>query len=85
MTVATRLQAKFKAISVQSHRFTPDEDPWSQNITLDPVYSSDASTENGQFWAATPAGRISLTITNPSAFNSFVEGQEYYVTFEPAS
>lgn len=42
------------------------------------------SEENKSFWNATPAGSISLSITNPEAVNQFEVGKEYYVDFTPA-
>jgi hypothetical protein len=42
------------------------------------------SEENKTFWKYTPAGSISLSITNPDAVNQFEAGKEYYVDFTPA-
>ena len=49
------------------------------NVTLQPVY--EGSEENKTFWNYTPAGLITMTITNPAASNSFEVGKEYYVDF----
>lgn len=42
------------------------------------------SEENKAFWNATPAGSISLSISNPAALDKFEAGEEYYVDFTPA-
>lgn len=41
------------------------------------------SEENKTFWKYTPAGSISLSITNPDAVSQFEAGKEYYVDFTP--
>lgn len=48
-------------------------------VELVPDY---AQGKNAEWSAATPAGVIRLTITNPAAFAQFVVGQGYTVTFE---
>jgi hypothetical protein len=58
---------------------------WSNNdgvVALNAV--TDGSEENKTFWKYTPSGQISMTISNPAAFNHFVPGKEYYVDFTPA-
>lgn len=32
----------------------------------------------------TPNGQVTLSITNPAAFELFIPGKNYYVTFDPA-
>lgn len=46
-------------------------------LVLEPVTAG--SEENRQFWAATPAGVLDLTITNKSAAAVFEQGAEYYL------
>lgn len=54
-------------------------------VNLAPVYApKDANCENSQFWQATPNGQCWMQINNPAAFDYFVEGQEYYLTFDRA-
>ena len=53
------------------------------NLTFYPV--ADGSKENKEFFNATPAGQISLSIVNPAASKQFEEGKEYYVDFTPAA
>lgn len=43
-----------------------------------------ATDENKAFFAATPAAKIEMTITNPDAAETFELGKEYYVDFSPA-
>lgn len=51
-------------------------------VVLNPVYSG--CEENKTFWEHTPAGTITLTITNTAARDQFEPGKEYYVDFTPA-
>jgi hypothetical protein len=58
--------------------------PIQVDVTLTPVYSDDPEHENHAYWDATPTGHIALGISNPLAFDAFVEGAEYYVDFTKA-
>jgi hypothetical protein len=51
-------------------------------VDMSPVMTG--SEENKSFSTYTPSGKISLTITNPEAFNQFEPTKEYYITFEKA-
>jgi hypothetical protein len=53
-----------------------------RKVTLNPVYDSNPASPNFRWSDATPSGEITLTITNPSAFNQFTEGQHYFADFE---
>lgn len=53
-------------------------------IRLEPVYSSDPASENGQFYKWTPAGAIGLSLVSESTAANFKVGAEYYVDFTPA-
>lgn len=53
------------------------------NLAFWPVV--DGSPENKQFFAATPAGSISLSVVNRDAANRIEAGQEYYIDFSPAN
>lgn len=46
---------------------------------------TDTSGDNETFWRATPAGHLTMTITNPASFGVFSPGQEFYLDFTPAS
>ncbi|KUP22419.1 hypothetical protein [Paenibacillus sp. DMB5] len=52
-------------------------------VVMTPVYSG--SEENKAFWEYTPAGSITLTITNEAARDQFQPGEEYFVDFTPAA
>jgi len=51
-------------------------------VQLTAVYSG--SAENREFFEATPAGSIQLSVVSPSTRGHFVPGKEYYVDFTPA-
>ena len=59
--------------------FLADKDPQNQSITMFAVTAG--SPENDQFFAATPAGTVSMNFLNPKAFNFFEKGKDYYVDF----
>ena len=69
--------AKFK-VSRNSPMGDPDA-PWAHEVELTPDYSGD---RNKDWSAATPSGMCRLTITNPSAYGQFKEGQAFTLTFE---
>lgn len=54
------------------------------NVTLLAVTDGAPESENHQFWAATPAGRVELWTVNPAAWDQFAVGAEFYVDFTPA-
>lgn len=37
------------------------------------------SEENKAYWGATPAGHLTLTVTNSAAFEEFRDGDEFYL------
>ncbi|MEH2374022.1 hypothetical protein [Nostoc sp.] len=53
-------------------------------VILHPVTTNPPSEENLTFWKATPAGQITLQITNPKASAQFCVGCDYYVDFTAA-
>ncbi|MEH2188319.1 MAG: hypothetical protein V7K64_19425 [Nostoc sp.] len=53
-------------------------------VILTPVTSNPPNEENLTFWQATPAGNITLQITNPAASAQFSVGTDYYVDFTVA-
>lgn len=54
-----------------------------QTIVLNPVYSTEAESENGKFYAYTPAGKIELGTVNAEAAKEFALDQEFFVDFTP--
>jgi len=53
-------------------------------VKLKPVYDTTPGHENHRFWDATPSGELSMTISNPSAFNQIEAGVEYFVEIRRA-
>ncbi len=58
------------------------KDDKTGQISFSPVYTG--SDENKEFFQSTPGGTISFYCVNPPAFNSFTQGEEYYIDFTPA-
>lgn len=72
------VRAKFECIGIQEQ---PEAE--GKTITLVPVI--DGSEENKSFSKYTPAGNLSLTISNETpAANFFEAGKEYYLDFSLA-
>jgi hypothetical protein len=53
------------------------------DVVLSPVLAT--TEENLAFWEATPAGQISLQITNPKAAAQFEVGTDFYIDFTPVT
>lgn len=75
------IRAKFKVVSVTRSA------GWNgikevHTIRLQPVTSG--STENAQFYAATPGGSIELCVVNEATGNQFEIGGDYYIDFSRA-
>jgi hypothetical protein len=51
-------------------------------VRLNPVYANREDHPNHHFWKATPTGSMEMQINNPSAFDAFVHGKKYLLTFE---
>lgn len=74
------LRAKFVVTQiVRTHNFDGEQ------VTMQPVYSSDPASENHQFWKASPNGELRLGITNPVAVGKLELGREYYIDLTPAT
>jgi hypothetical protein len=83
------VRAKFKVHSITSTLTRVNQagqtvEKELQTINLSPVYDNDPESENGKFYAYTPAGKIELGTVNADAAKDFELGKEMYVTFEPA-
>ncbi|UQN10383.1 hypothetical protein [Deinococcus sp. QL22] len=74
-----KTRAKFFCSSVTLHSSDPSH---GKSVKLHPVNSG--SEENKEFWKYTPAGEITMTISNPDAAKMFEPGKEFYVDFTPA-
>lgn len=66
------IRAKMKCCKVQ-------REGECEYVKLQPVYSEDPASENHQWAKYTPAGELTLTITNASAQGQIEEGKEYFV------
>lgn len=53
-----------------------------RQVFLNPVYSSDKSSPNYSWSQYTPSGKLEMTITNPTAYEQFVPGKVFLMTFE---
>jgi hypothetical protein len=62
---------------------TLNHETQTATVILTPVTNS-ATEENLTFWKYTPAGNITLEITNPAASSQFAVGTDYYVEFTAA-
>ncbi|MCC5599960.1 hypothetical protein [Nostoc favosum] len=63
---------------------TLDHETQIATVILAPVTTNPPNEENLTFWEATPAGNITLQITNPAAWSQFSVGTSYYVDFTAA-
>lgn len=53
-----------------------------RQVKLRAVYSPDKSSPNYSWSQATPCGEMSMTITNPAAYQQFAPGKQFHMTFE---
>jgi hypothetical protein len=58
----------------------PAQDGSYKAVTLQAV----TDDENKSWSKWTPSGQLTMTITNPDAFNQFEVGQTYFLDFTPA-
>lgn len=70
------MRAKFYVTSVTDYGH-------SKQATLSAQYSS-GKPEDNEFAAATPSGKIEITISNPAAMDYLKVGKKYYVDFSEA-
>lgn len=55
-----------------------------EQITLNAVYGgANASAENQSFAAATPTGKLEITVNNPTVIGQIKPGQYYYLDLTP--
>lgn len=48
-------------------------------LTMNAVYDDGKANREWSRW--TPSGQLTMSVTNPAAFDQFVEGKEYYIDF----
>ena len=70
-----RLQAKFVCNMTKFYY-----DKQSTEASFSPVYSDDPKSVNYSWSKMTPAGSLTLYITNSNAHDFFVPGKEYILT-----
>ncbi|HAS1024530.1 TPA: hypothetical protein I3764_000111 [Enterobacter cloacae] len=71
------VRAKFFCQSIQKA-----EDGSYRTIHMSPVT---ADTEENKTWSKyTPGGQLQMVISNPSAFDLFEQGKEYFIDIQPA-
>lgn len=71
------MRAKFNCTKVTT-------EPYGEEVELWAVYSGDSNSEDNEFSQATPAGHITMTVSNPTAFGFLQEGKSYYLDFSEA-
>lgn len=69
-----KVLAKFKVHAIEAHQ-------GCRVVRMRPVYSDDPNSPNYSWSVATPSGDISMSITNPAAYEQFEVDGEYTVSF----
>lgn len=77
------VRAKFICVENGKAGYSPTH--ITSKIVLQPIHGTYGdSEENKQFFAATPGGKIELSVVNTTAAEQFEVGKAYYVDFTPA-
>ena len=71
------VRAKFRCHFIQK-----SDDDSHRTIHMNPVTSD--SPENKTWSKHTPGGQLQMVVSNPSAFDQFEQGKEYYIDIQPA-
>lgn len=71
------MRAKFNCTKVETTTYGQEVELWA-------VYAGDTNAEDNQFAAATPNGRLTMTISNPNAIGFLEQGKSYYLDFSEA-
>lgn len=83
MTVVTRFVCQ--SVEKQGYSTPAGAKIAGVKVVLAPVFApNDTRCDHKKFWDATPTGQLWMQIQNPAAFDAFVPGEEYYLTFAPA-
>lgn len=72
-----KTRCKFKVESVKKWSGTYEE------IVFDAVHGG--TKENESFSAATPSGKLVITVTNPAVVGNIKPGEEYYLDLTPVA
>jgi hypothetical protein len=79
--MANQIQALFQVHDVLQ-RVAPDGTVEQQIVRLGAVYENNPDHPNYTFWKATPTAQMEMTINNPAAFDTFVRGRKFLLTFD---
>lgn len=52
---------------------------YSESVKMSPVMGGGTSKEDNSFAAATPGGKLELTVDNPAVKGFFKPGRKYYI------
>lgn len=74
---STVIHARMRCV----HNVPQWEGASTRSVRLLPVYSADPTDPNYTYSQATPQGEITLVITNPDAYDAFVQGDVYDIMF----
>lgn len=80
MGVRAKMRVVGHKVSLHSKSVSPE---WVQ-VTMQPVYGEGEFDSNSQWSKWTPSGELTLTISNPEAYEQLKLGQAYYVDINPA-
>jgi hypothetical protein len=75
------VRGKFAVSKVTNHSATSTY----VEVELNAVYGGSTNAEDNSYSAATPSGKITMTITNPDAVAKLPIGGVFYVDFTPAA
>jgi hypothetical protein len=78
------IRAKFRVQTVTRHAYANVADIAAEEVTLRAVTSSDPHDPNHTWSKATPAGQLTMTISNPDAIGKLELGADYYLDFTKA-
>lgn len=72
--------AKFECESVVNYEDTSNATKLSESISLRAVYDPNPESVNYTWSKYTPAGQLTMSISNPGVWGHFVVGKSYYLT-----
>jgi hypothetical protein len=75
------VRGKFFVSKVTNHSATSTY----VEVELNAVYGGSTNAEDNSYSAATPSGKITMTITNPDTVAKLPIGGVFYVDFTPAA
>lgn len=80
------VRAMFQVDAVTRRGWHGPEGPQEQaqvDVKLTAVYRGSPGSEESAFWDATPAGELTMTITNEALKDHFKPGHRFYLDFTP--